>query len=174
MPFFRFSEKLCCLNWSEFNQQHQLSDNKNWFWLTVVWKSIGRTSIAEIFIKSGDKFLSWRVEQIFRRRFSTTSKFIIAPSDISASYSAKIYWFVITASILRRFNSTVTFATSQLVYLGAYVCWCICSTKSTFRQSFTLKPLIKHFCFFMLEKIKYHSNLATSSGFAAPDRKIVI
>ena len=92
-----------------------LSKYKNRYPLLVVWNSIGRTGITAMFIGSGGRFLSWRAEQILRWGFSTAGKLIAAPSDIPPSCSAKIYRFVITVSVARRFIPALTFATSQLV-----------------------------------------------------------
>ena len=65
-------------------------------------------------------------------------KLIPAPSNIPVSCSTKICWFVITVFVACHFIPALTFATSQLVWLGGCVCWMVCSTKSSFRSRFTL------------------------------------
>ena len=119
-----------CLPWTYENTMVRSaapapqSNNKNYSMLVVViWNSIGRTGIAAMLIGSGGKLLSWRAERIICLRFSTTGKLISSPSNVLASCSAKICWFVNTVSVVRRFFPGLTFATSQLVWLVGYECW---------------------------------------------------
>ena len=58
-------------------------------------------------------------------------------------------------SVARRFIAAVTFATSQLVWVGACVCWFSCPAKSPFGSSFTLALQCPFF-------LKPHSQVAKS------------
>ena len=71
---------------------------------------MGRTAIAAMLIGSGDKFLTWCAELIFRWRFSTMGKLTAAPSDIPVSCSPEICWFVITFFVAHRFIHFCNFA----------------------------------------------------------------
>ena len=73
------------------------------------------TGIAVILIESGGKFLSWRAEWIFRRRFLARGKLAAAHAEIPVSCSAKICWFVVTVYVARCFIPALTLTTWQLV-----------------------------------------------------------
>ena len=75
-------------------------------------------------------------ERILRRRFSTTGKLIATPWDILPSCSAKN--LLVFHNSLRCTSFYSQFATLQWVWLGEWVCWFVCSTKSSFESIFTL------------------------------------
>ena len=80
---------------------------------------MGRTAIAAMLIGSGDKFLTWCAELIFRWRFSTIGKLTQHLQIFPLAAHLKSVGLSLHSSL---HTALFIFATLQLVWLGGYMC----------------------------------------------------